>query len=72
MDKKELVEYQCHKKVHASPMTRGDYNVYRGWEIPADEDPGEAGYLVVYNMNTDNHYESWSPKHIFDDGYSAV
>ena len=29
--------YQCHKQVHAEPMTRGEYNIYRGWPIPADE-----------------------------------
>ena len=21
------------------PMTRGDYNAYRGWSVPADENP---------------------------------
>jgi hypothetical protein len=66
----DLVPYTCHKVVHARPLTRGSYNIYRGWDIPDDEDPEDPGYLVVYNLGTNDHYESWSPKHIFDDGYS--
>lgn len=30
-------------------MTRGDYNNYRGWTIPKDEDPKDEGYLVKYS-----------------------
>lgn len=67
-----MQEYKCHKRVHATPMTRGDYNVYRGWQIPADENPADAGYLVVYGRGTPDHYESWSPKKQFDDGYTPV
>lgn len=25
------------KKIEAEPMTRGDYNTYRGWQIPTDK-----------------------------------
>lgn len=67
-----LAFYQSHKQVHARPMTRGEYNTYRGWQIPADENPEDPGYLVVYNRGTEDHYESWSPKHVFDDGYTEV
>lgn len=42
--------YQCHKRVHAIPMTRGDYNVLRDWELPTNENPADEGYLVVYNQ----------------------
>lgn len=66
----ELKQYQSHKVVHARPMTRGDYNDYRGWQIPAGENPKDPGYLVIYNKDTVDHYESWSPKHVFDDGYT--
>jgi len=31
------------KQVQARPMTLGDYNAYRGWDIPADEDPTRPG-----------------------------
>lgn len=68
----ELVEFQCHKRVHARPMTRGEYHDYRGWDLPDDEVYDDEGYLVVYNISTADHYESWSPKHIFEDGYSRV
>ena len=46
----------------ALPMTRGAYNLYRKWIIPADENPTDEGYLV-----TDlNGYVNWSPKERFD------
>ena len=53
------------KKIDAAPMNLGDYNKYRGWEIPADEDPAKEGYLVKYSDN----YESWSPKEVFEEAY---
>ena len=68
----EIKLYQSHKKVHARPMCRGEYNAYRGWKVPADENPEDPGYLVIYNKDTVDHYESWSPKHVFDDGYTEV
>lgn len=67
-----MQRYQSHKQVHADPMTRGEYNKYRGWVIPPDEDPRDLGYLVIYNRGTEDHYESWSPKHVFDDGYTPI
>lgn len=65
-------KYKSHKIVHGTPMTRGHYNEYRDWQIPANENPSDPGYLVIYNKDTPDHYESWSPKHIFEDGYSEV
>lgn len=49
-------------------MTRGDYNKYRGWTIPVDENPEDAGYLVRYSED----YVSWSPKEVFDRAYLVV
>lgn len=69
---RELKLYRSHKLVHATPMTRGDYNKYRGWKIPENENPNDPGYLVVYNKDTVDHYESWSPKHIFEEGNTEV
>lgn len=63
------------KRVKANPMTRGEYNQYRGWEIPADEIPQDEGYLVEYldggKANHPDHegYISWSPKDVFDQAY---
>jgi len=28
------------KEINGEPMTLGEYNILRGWEIPSDEDPG--------------------------------
>lgn len=63
------------KHIAAKPMTKAEYNDYRGWEIPKDENPNEEGYLVEYldslNSNHPSHenYISWSPKSVFEDAY---
>ncbi|MDO6737081.1 MW1434 family type I TA system toxin [Wenyingzhuangia sp. 2_MG-2023] len=63
------------KNIKASPMTRGEYNRYRGWDLPKDEDGSEKGYLVEYldskKIVHPNHkgYISWSPKDVFDKAY---
>lgn len=53
------------ERVEARHMTRGDYNAYRGWKIPADENPDDDGYLV---KRGDVH-ENWIPKEIFEKTY---
>lgn len=53
------------KIINATPMSRGEYNRYRGWPIPADEDPTDKGYLVQYS----DGYESWSPEKQFNEAY---
>ena len=63
------------KSVLATTMTRGEYNEYRGWTIPENEDPTEQGYLVEYvdggKPNDDRHkgYISWSPREVFEQSY---
>ncbi len=63
------------KLIQAREMSRGRYNSYRGWEVPADEDPNDEGYLVEYldslNANHAEHtgYISWSPKDVFERAY---
>ena len=70
--------YEGTKRVHAKPMNRGDYNSYRGWEVPADENPSDEGYLVEYvdggRGNDSRHagYISWSPKDVFERSYKEV
>ena len=56
------------KIVEAHPMNRGEYNEYRGWTIPKDENPADEGFLVKYHDN----YESWSPKDVFEKAYLPV
>lgn len=63
------------KVIRARPMSRGDYNLYRGWEIPANENPDDEGYLVEYRdggqANHPQHvgYISWSPRDVFARSY---
>lgn len=56
------------KKIEAEPMTRGDYNDFRGWTIPKDENPADEGYIVKYS----DGYVSWSPKKAFEEAYSKI
>jgi len=75
-----MKQYQGTKTLLARPMTRGDYNDYRGWIIPPDEDPLEKGYLVEYeigersNKNHSDHkgYISWSPMDVFEKVYKEL
>jgi len=72
----ELKRYKSHKIVKATLLTRGDYNILQGWEIPKDENPKDEGYLVEYiDSPSDKHkdftnYISWSPKDVFEAGYT--
>lgn len=66
------------KIINAKPMTRAEYNALRGWTVPADENPDDAGYLVEYvDGGQANHpdfagYISWSPADVFDRAYRPV
>jgi len=65
------------KIIKALPMTRLEYNDYRGWELPEEEQglEYEAGMLVEYNdSDHQNHldhegYISWSPMPVFEAAY---
>lgn len=63
-----MQEYIGVKLVEAKPMTRGDYNKYRGWKVPADENPNDEGYLVKHSDN----YESLIAKDEFEKIYNVV
>lgn len=66
------------KAINARPMTRAEYNHYRGWDVPADEVASDEGYLVEYidggQANHPDHsgYISWSPKDVFDRAHVEV
>lgn len=60
-----MEKYIGTKIINAEPMNRGDYNNYRGWKIPDNENPTDKGYLVRYS----NDYESWSPLKLFEEAY---
>ena len=63
-----MKQYIGTKLITSTPMNRADYNTYRGWTLPADEDGSDDGYLVEYldggKHNDARHagYISWSPK----------
>ena len=63
------------KVIKAVAMTRLAYNELRGWEVPADENPADAGYLVEYvdggkaNVAGYDGYVSWSPADVFERSY---
>lgn len=66
------------KRIAAKPMTRLAYNEYRGWQLPANEDGADEGYLVEYldggKGNDARHegYISWSPKEQFEQAYQPT
>jgi hypothetical protein len=68
-------EYIGTKVIKAKPMNRLDYNVFRGWKLPDDENGTDEGYLVEYldggtpNTKEFDGYVSWSPKEQFENAY---
>ena len=70
-----MTTYIGTKLIRAQAMTRAEYNAYRGWTLPADENGEDSGYLVEYldggQSNHPNHvgYISWSPADVFDRAY---
>ena len=73
-----MKKYVGMKIINAKPMTRLEYNTFRGWERPADEDGSDEGYLVEYTdggkANTEQYkgYVSWSPKDVFERAYKEI
>ena len=66
------------KLINAMPMTRAEYNTFRGWQLPGDENGDDEGFLVEYvdggKANTEQFkgYVSWSPKDVFERAYRPV
>ena len=73
-----MEKYIGTKLINATPMTRLAYNQFRGWELPADENGDDEGFLVEYldggKANTDVFagYVSWSPKNVFERAYKPL
>jgi hypothetical protein len=74
----DMPAYIGTKVVNARPMSRGDYVAFRGWTVPANEDPADAGYLVEYTDKLDGNvdgfagYITWSPGDVFERAYSPA
>ena len=56
-DMSELKHYVGTKIVLAKPMSRQEYNDYRGWKLPENENGNDAGYLVEYQEGISSHAE---------------
>lgn len=64
------------KLINAMPMSRADYNTFRGRALPENENGADEGYLVEYvgegqHPNTPQFkgYVSWSPATVFEESY---
>ncbi|EGR2972443.1 DUF2829 domain-containing protein [Vibrio parahaemolyticus] len=63
------------KIILAVAMSRQQYNDYRGWTLPDNENGDDEGFLVEYldggQANHPDHkgYISWSPKEVFENAY---
>lgn len=72
-----MKKYIGTKEINAMPMNRQEYNNFRGWKLPDDEDGADEGYLVEYvdggkaNTTQHNGYVSWSPKDVFERAYKV-
>ena len=55
-----MERYLCVKEILATPMTRQEYNDYRGWELPADENGDDEGFLVEYINGGESNHERFS------------
>lgn len=70
-----MQQYIGVKLINTKPMTRLEYNQFRGWTLPADENGADEGFLVEYvdggKANTPDYagYVSWSPKDVFERAY---
>lgn len=70
-----MKQYIGTKIINAKPMTRLEYNQFRGWQLPADENGDDEGFLVEYvdggkaNTSEYNGYVSWSPTGVFERAY---
>lgn len=46
------------------PMTRLEYNQFRGWVLPGGEDPNDPGYLMDFGFHT-----AWWPADVVDKAF---
>ena len=73
-----MKQYIGVKLINAKPMTRAEYNAFRGWLLPADENGADIGFLVEYldggKANTLEYegYVSWSPAEVFVNAYGPT
>ena len=44
------------KMIQAKPMNRLEYNEYRGWQLPVDENGSDEGFSVEYLDGGASHH----------------
>lgn len=69
--------YRASYSVRALPMTRVEYNDFRGQIVPHQENPQDEGFLVVREDQPSNvygvdGYVSWLPEDVFNDTYQQT
>lgn len=52
-------------KLQAKQMTRLEYNNYRNWKVPENENPNDEGYLIKYESG----HVTWLIKSEFEKVY---
>lgn len=73
-----MKQYIGVKPINAKPMTRAEYNTFRGWDLPANENGDDEGFLVEYldggSLNTPDYkgYVSWIPAEVFNNAYGPT
>lgn len=65
-----MVAFAGASAVHAATMTRQEYNDYRGWQLPEDENGNDVGYILedrAGQKNTEqlDGFVQWLPKDEF-------
>ena len=65
-----MVAFAGASVVHAATMTRQEYNDYRGWQLPEDENGNDVGYILedrAGQKNTEqmDGFVQWLPKDEF-------
>ena len=53
------------KEVQATPMTRGQHSISKGFDKVLTGSAEDEGYQIIYK----DGYESWSPKDVFEESY---
>lgn len=53
--------------VTGTPMTRGEYCIFRGWPLPINEDGTDEGMLINFA-----HHSAWWPKESISTYFSEV
>lgn len=65
----KMIAYRKDPEV-VTPMTRQEYNDLRGWTVPADENPADAGFLIQ-GVESGGRM-SWMAREQFEEAYQVV